>query len=192
MKKLAIGKPGDTWKPEYEAQLLDAIKSIYGGHFPYTYSPGEVVDELSRHYVTGHSDNALYEEIKFLLNKEGGVFKTLDISKDRKTVLVQEYSDAKHLDKRLFTGKVSEQDRVKSEISISQKKRGESNRNQPHFSFSGNPLSGFESVPHFHSLECEIHLYNNSIERDESNIQVHYPAPERKDQSKWECRLSPF
>ena len=71
-------------------------------------------------------------------------------------------------------------------------KRGESNRNQPHFSFSGDPLSGFDSVPHFHSLECEIHLYNNSIERDESNIQGHFPAPERKDQSKWECRLSPF
>ena len=30
------------------------------------------------------------------------------------------------------------------------------------------------------------------LERDESNIQGHFPAPERKDQSKWECRLSPF
>lgn len=121
MRKLAIGKPGDTWKPEYEAQLLVAIKSLYGGHFPYTYSPGEVVDELGRYYATDRSDNALYEEIKYLLNKEGGVFKTIDISKDKKTVLVQEYSDTKHLEKRLFTGKVSEQDRVKSEISISQR-----------------------------------------------------------------------
>lgn len=121
MRKLAIGKPGDTWMPEYEAQLLDAIKSLYGGHFPYTYSPGEVVDEIGRHFTTDRSDNALYEEIKYLLNKEGGVFNALDVSKDKKTVLVQEYSDTKHLDKRLLAGKVSEQNRVKSETSIRQK-----------------------------------------------------------------------
>ena len=41
-------------------------------------------------------------------------------------------------------------------------------------------------MPHFHSLECEIHLYNNSIERDESNIQSHFPTSKRKAQSKRE------
>lgn len=122
MKKLEIGGPGEPWKKEYEALLLNVIRSLYGGHLPYTYSPAEVVDEMSLYYCTDRSDNAIYEEIKSLLNKEGGVFKNIEVSKENKFFLVQEYSDAKYLDKRLFADKISHERRVKSETSIS--KRG--------------------------------------------------------------------
>ena len=121
MKKLEIGKPGDAWKKEYEVLLLNAIRSLYGGHLPYTYSVGEVVDEMNLHYQTDRSDNAMYEEIKSILNKEGGVFRNIEMSKDKQYVLAQEYSDAKLLDKRFFADKITEEGRLVCETSVSKK-----------------------------------------------------------------------